>query len=197
MRPIDQAKRDELVRKALEHLGRAGLADFSLRGLAAELGTSARMLVHYFGSKESLLALALAEHRRVMLAAVTTEAAGDDLAAAVERAWQGMASAEQRPYYALMFQLLAASLAEDLPYIDQARESIAAWVDRVAAALGGDRIRATVIASGLKGILLDFMVTGDRERADAAARQLAGAVCDATPPGRRDRRSGAGTAASR
>lgn len=172
MRPIDQAKRDELVRRTLDHLGRAGLADFSLRGLAAELGTSARMLVHYFGNKENLLSLAFAEHRRVMLAAVSAQPAANQLPAAAERAWRGMSSVEQRPYYAVMFQLLAASLAEEHPYAEQARESIMAWVDQVADLLGGDRVRATVVASGLKGILLDFMVTGDRERADLAARQL-------------------------
>jgi AcrR family transcriptional regulator len=173
VRPIDQAKRDELVRQTLDHLGRTGLADFSLRGLAAELGTSARMLVHYFGSKENLLSLAFAEHRRAMLSAVAAAGvAGDELPAVAERAWQGMSSAGQRPYYAVMFQLLAASLAQDHPYAEQARESIMTWVDQVAALLGGDRVRATVVASGLKGILLDFMATGDRERADAAARHL-------------------------
>jgi hypothetical protein len=37
-------------------LARTGLVDTSLRSLAAEMGTSARMLVYYFGSDEFLLA---------------------------------------------------------------------------------------------------------------------------------------------
>jgi AcrR family transcriptional regulator len=54
-RPIDHAKREELLAAAGSVLARTGVTDTSLRTLAAEMGTSARMLVYYFGSKERLI----------------------------------------------------------------------------------------------------------------------------------------------
>jgi AcrR family transcriptional regulator len=53
-RSMDLAKREELLAAAGAVLARTGLAETSLRSLAAEMGTSARMLVYYFGSKEHL-----------------------------------------------------------------------------------------------------------------------------------------------
>jgi AcrR family transcriptional regulator len=49
------AKSDELLGQIIEIVRRTGLAGFSLDILAAELGTSSRMLLYYFGSKDELL----------------------------------------------------------------------------------------------------------------------------------------------
>src|SRR5437588_11165036 len=46
--------RDRLLDAAIDHVAQNGLGDLSLRGLAAALGTSHRMLIHHFGSKERL-----------------------------------------------------------------------------------------------------------------------------------------------
>jgi AcrR family transcriptional regulator len=54
-RPVDHVKREELLASAAAILARTGVVDTSLRSLAAEMGTSARMLVYYFGSKEHLI----------------------------------------------------------------------------------------------------------------------------------------------
>jgi AcrR family transcriptional regulator len=54
-RPIAHAKREKLLVAAGSVLARTGVTDTSLRTLAAEMGTSARMLVYYFGSKEQLI----------------------------------------------------------------------------------------------------------------------------------------------
>jgi AcrR family transcriptional regulator len=54
-RPIDHAKREELLAAAGSVFARKGVTDTSLRTLAAEIGISARMLVYYFGSKEQLI----------------------------------------------------------------------------------------------------------------------------------------------
>jgi len=175
MRPVDQRRRAELIEATLDHLGRHGLDDFSLRGLAAELGTTARMLVHYFGSKDELLTQAFAAHRRRMLDAARPVAA-DDLAGAARASWRTMTAAEHRGHYTVMFQIMTASLAEGHPYRETARRSVLDWVDetaRLLVARGRDertaRNEATVLVSGLKGIVLDLLVTGDRERCEAAA----------------------------
>ncbi len=47
--------RDRLLAAAVEQAMRGGIADLSLRELAAAIGTSHRMLLYHFGSREGLL----------------------------------------------------------------------------------------------------------------------------------------------
>lgn len=47
--------RERLLAAAVEHVAAHGVGDLSLRRLAAALGTSHRMLVYHFGSREGLL----------------------------------------------------------------------------------------------------------------------------------------------
>ena len=47
--------RERLLAAAVDYAAEHGLADLSLRTLAAALGTSHRMLIFHFGSKEGLL----------------------------------------------------------------------------------------------------------------------------------------------
>ncbi|MGW5309637.1 TetR family transcriptional regulator [Nocardia thailandica] len=178
-------RRDEILDATLADFARHGLVDFTLRGLAGRIGTSARMLVHYFGTREQLLAAAFAEHRRRMrdqLAAVPDRAPADTAAAA----WSGMTAPEQQGHFTVMFHLLAAGLTPDAPERPTAGEAVLAWVDYATDLLvaagrppGPARVDATVLASGLKGILLDRLVTGDVARCDAAAHRLIGAVVSA------------------
>src|SRR6266567_7603171 len=56
--PVNSASRparDRLLRAAVAHVAADGLHDTSLRELAAAIGTSHRMLIYHFGSKEGLL----------------------------------------------------------------------------------------------------------------------------------------------
>src|SRR5215468_10129451 len=46
--------RQRLLDRAIEHVAGHGIGDLSLRAMAAALGTSHRMLIHHFGSKEGL-----------------------------------------------------------------------------------------------------------------------------------------------
>ncbi|MBC6446757.1 TetR/AcrR family transcriptional regulator [Actinokineospora xionganensis] len=173
MRQPNQARRDELVARTLDYLAEHGLAEFTLRGLAAELDTSARMLVHYFGTRENLLDQAFDEHRARAVTAIQA-AKGDSAAAAV--AWDTMSDPANRGHYVVLFHLLAAGLT-DGPYTAVARHAVTDWIDEVTHLLDdrdNPRADATVLVSGLKGILLDLLVTGDRDRCAAAAHRLIG-----------------------
>jgi AcrR family transcriptional regulator len=48
------SRRTELLHRAVDRVLEHGLSELSLRALAAELGTSHRMLIHHFGSKQAL-----------------------------------------------------------------------------------------------------------------------------------------------
>ena len=47
--------RERLLAAAVEQARQGGIADLSLRELAAAIGTSHRMLLYHFGSREGLL----------------------------------------------------------------------------------------------------------------------------------------------
>ena len=54
-------RKDQLIDRAIDYLLKNGLAGLSLRPLAAGIGTSARLLVLHFGSKEGLIEEVLGE----------------------------------------------------------------------------------------------------------------------------------------
>ena len=49
------APRDKLLSAVVEHFAEHGIGDTSLRGIAEAVGTSHRMLIYHFGSREGLL----------------------------------------------------------------------------------------------------------------------------------------------
>ena len=54
-RTADEARRAELLDRAVDYVTRHGLADLSLRPLAKAVRSSPRGLLYYFGSKEELI----------------------------------------------------------------------------------------------------------------------------------------------
>ena len=64
------ARREELLEKAYEFVLEHGLADLSLRPLAQAIGSSPRVLLYLFESKDGLVRELLARARRDELAAL-------------------------------------------------------------------------------------------------------------------------------
>ena len=58
-RTPDLERRQELLDRIVDYLAVHGLAQATLRPMAAALGVSINRLVHHFGSKDELLAAAL------------------------------------------------------------------------------------------------------------------------------------------
>lgn len=54
-----ELKRQQILNKIADHLLASGMKDSSLRHLAAAIGTSDRMLLHYFSDKEELMSAVL------------------------------------------------------------------------------------------------------------------------------------------
>ncbi len=52
----DTSRRDEVAQAATDYVLEHGLVGLSLRPMAAELGTSDRMLLYHFASKDDLVA---------------------------------------------------------------------------------------------------------------------------------------------
>ena len=68
--------REKLLDAAIDHIATRGISDLSLRELAAAIGTSHRMLIHHFGSREALwveVIRAVEERQRALLAEVVPD----------------------------------------------------------------------------------------------------------------------------
>lgn len=187
-RPLDTARRAELLDQTMRYAARHGIAELSLRPLAAALGTSSRMLVHYFGTKEDLIGQALTATRPDVPALLDLHAEREHSPAeAAARLWSDLSTGgEQEPRVRLLLEVMALALTQPQRYGEHAVQAVQAWVDPLARALeaaGHDRraaeARATVLVSGLRGLALDRYLTGDRRRTDDAADRL---IAAATAP---------------
>jgi AcrR family transcriptional regulator len=176
------ARRAQLLDRFVDHLLDHGFSGLSLRPAAAAVGTSARMLVHHFGSKENLLTQALAVARAREIEAVAANrfqpmSSFDELFRA---SWQRLASADYRRFLQLSYEVLAVALRDRRRYRSFLEHLTEEWrrpfADAIAG-LGFERAVAetvsTAYTAALRGLLIDLMVTGDRARVEAAVALVA------------------------
>lgn len=179
MSPTPVSARDELLDRAVAWFAAHGIGDTSMRTLAAELGTSGRMLHYHFGSREGLLAAVVERVERgeqAVLAAYLAET--DDPFAAGARFWPHVAEAAQT--FAPLFFELSAHAMHGREYAAPLRQWLTTgWVDEVVAALvaaglpadqAADRARLAVATT--RGLLLELAITGDRAAADRAMAEF-------------------------
>ncbi|MET8833134.1 TetR family transcriptional regulator [Micromonospora sp. NPDC004540] len=171
------ARRDELLERAYRYALAHGLAELSLRPLAAAIGSSPRVLLFLFGSKDQLVRALLGRARADELAALrrAREAGGaDDFAAAVRTTWGWLVDPAHRPMLVLWVQAYARSLGEpDGPWTGFARQTVEDWLGLLAE-VGGDDTGDGDPALGLavlRGALLDLLATGDAERTTAVVER--------------------------
>lgn len=159
----------------------------SLRALAAQVGTSHRMLLYHFGSVEGLLAAAVSEveHRQRAhlqhLAAFEQGRPALSLAELAQALWEHVAAEQLWPLERLFFALYARLLEQGRE--DQAAALVAGWLEPVEALLTAHGVpperapaQARLGLAVTRGLLLDLLATGDRAGADAAHRAYVSAL---------------------
>ena len=172
----DQDPRSRLLDDVIAHAGVHGLADTSLRQLAEGVGTSHRMLIHHFGSKEQLLVAVVHEvERRQRDALVDLGRETDDMAELGRLFWERLADPELAPLERLFFELSSQALLERPWARDFLDGIVEDWIGPVAELLGAEgldaataRARARLSVAVSRGLLLDLLATGDRAGVDAA-----------------------------
>lgn len=182
-RPSDPERRSATLSRATDYVLAHGLAGLSLRPLAAALGTSTRMLLYDFGSKEKLISEVLAEARRRLgeLYADSIDAAGLTRAEIVRAVWTWLTDAAQGPYLRLFFQVHVDAMTRPEAYADGGAPLIIDWVGFFGARGRADRIdpeTATLMIGAVRGLLLDRLTTGDAERTDRALDRFAELIDD-------------------
>jgi AcrR family transcriptional regulator len=176
--PVSSARREELLEAAYRFVLARGLAGMSLRPLAAAVGSSPRVLLFLFGSKDSLVRALLARARADEVGLLRR--LGDDPPVGLTRAgaeiWGWLADPEHRGLLRLWLESYARSLVEpDGPWGGFALATVRDWLALLASAqaprerdsAAGLR-RRTLVLAVLRGALLDLLADGDVDRTTAA-----------------------------
>jgi AcrR family transcriptional regulator len=175
-RAPDLERRQELLDAVVKEVAARGIGDRSLRDVAAAVGTSHRMLLHHFGSRNELL-LAIVdevEHRqRALLPELPTEPA-----AATAAMWANLRLPELRPFERLFFECYARGVQGEQPFARMLPGAVDAWLADAGAA---DPALARLGLAVMRGLLLDLVATEDRTGVDAAAQVFVDLIRGAGP----------------
>ncbi len=185
-----RSARDRLLAGAMEHVSEHGVGGLSLRSLATALGTSHRMLIYHFGSREGLLIEVIHAVEQQQRAALADMPLDPDVSPAdsMRRLWQQVSDPSLWPNERLFFEVYAQALQGSphaLPLLDGI---VDLWVDpltEIAVARGQPeaeaRAEARLGVAVVRGLLLDLLATGDREAVDAAMERFIAAFAPAGP----------------
>ena len=167
------SRREELLDRVTDHVLEHGLIGLTLRPLAAAIGTSDRMLIYHFGSRDGLVSAVVARAGDRATAYVDALPAAPSVRSAVNRLWAAYGEEPLAQCLDVYVQAAASGLFGSEPYLSEARASNARWTTALRAYLGRSgapprrvaRI-ATLVDSALYGFHLDLAT----DSADELAR---------------------------
>lgn len=173
---MTQAKQ-AMIQAMVGHVLQHGVADASLRPLARAAGTSDRMLIYHFGSKQALIAELLtalaAMYGETLDAQITARAASRkaclDQLAAISR------SAQMRPAMRVWMEILAAAAAGESAYRAVGDTIIGQLLDWIAAHLPADDPDPAAAAQSILVMIEGAIVLDLAGRSDVADAALAAA----------------------
>jgi AcrR family transcriptional regulator len=181
-------RRQELLERSYAYVLAHGLVDMSLRPLAKAVGSSPRVLLFLFGSKDGLVRALLARAREDELKLLVDLREHDQagLYQVAGELWRWLAAPAHRGVLILWTESYARALAEpEGPWGGFAAATVEDWLALLADAQpphrrqtgAGERERTVVLAL-LRGGLLDLLATGDELRTTAALNRVLSALSD-------------------
>jgi AcrR family transcriptional regulator len=175
-RTVDERRRVELLDRIVDYVLSSGLADLSLRPLAKAVGSSPRVLLYYFGSKEELVTEILVragERQRDVFAKLPKNPQSYE--ETLRAAWKIVSAPEREPIFRLFFETYGLALQNRkrfARFLDRVVENWLAYLEAPAIRNGYSRkdarALATVMIAGFRGFMLDLCATRDRKRVDRA-----------------------------
>lgn len=178
-RAVGGDARQRLLAEVVEDLARHGIGHRSLREIAASVGTSHRMLLYHFGSREGLVAAVVgaveADQRATLRALAEEVGSPGELVMAL---WARVCSPELRPFVRLFFETVAAGVAPEGDGVPEAgAEMTRPWLedsDEVAAVLGTtvDPVEVRLGIAVTRGLLIDVLATGEVGPATASLERF-------------------------
>lgn len=167
-------RKQELVDATIAYLLQHGLADLSLRPLAKAAGSSARLLIYHFGSKERLLAEvleALQGRLRNSFSELLAVRAGEDGEPPLKTFWKWATAKRNFASLRLLYELQILAAQNPASYGRYLRRNSREWIELVQTALPAEErsaALATLLVAVFDGLFLELMSTGDRRRTSEA-----------------------------
>ncbi len=144
-----------------------GVGGRPLRELADAVGTSHRMLLHHFGSRDELLLAVVDEVERRQMA-LLSELMADDTGFATM--WEHLRRPELRALERLFFECYARGAQGETPFTTMLPGAVDRWLSLTRSA--GDPALARLGLAVMRGLLLDLAGTNDDAGVDAAAQHF-------------------------
>lgn len=183
------ARQDELLELAYQYVLAHGLADMSLRPLAKAIGSSPRVLLFLYGSKDALIRALLDRARADELAAIDAfkEVEGAGLADSARQVWDWLSAPDHRLLLGLWVEAYARSLVDPAgPWAGFAAQTVQDWLGLLASRQPPARrdspagaAERTAVLSVLRGAMLDLLATGNLARTTESVMFLLGALREA------------------
>jgi AcrR family transcriptional regulator len=177
----EQGPKARLLEATMAYVAQNGVSELSLRQVAAAIGTSHRMLVYHFGSKDGLLVELVREIEQRQLSAVRAlfSDPGVSVSHLMRQSWSRLADPVMWPQERLFFEVYghavqgrphAAALLNDV--VDAWLEPLAAILQREGLAKAEAVAEARLAVAVTRGLLLDLLATEDRDAADQAMERF-------------------------
>jgi AcrR family transcriptional regulator len=173
----DNAPRERLLEQAIDYVAANGMSEVSLRGLAKALGTSHRMLIFHFGSKEGLWVeiVRTVEQRQRELLGQTLPDSTVPIGEAMRAWWKHISDPSLWPNERLFFEVYGQAL-QGRPHTAELLDGIVEdWLGpiteinlRLGIPPAAARAHARLGVAATRGLLLDLLATGDTAGVDAA-----------------------------
>jgi len=188
-----QDRRTALLADVTEHVLAHGLIGLTLRPVAAAIGTSDRMLIYHFGSRDGLVSAVVGEVNDRAVAAVDALPAARSVRSGVNALWEAYQEAPLRALTSAYYQAAVSGMLGEEPMLTDARESNGRWAEAlrrylVRCGTPPRRVRrvAALVDAGLSGFSLD-LATDSPEWLAAGVDDLARAAQELAGPARRPR----------
>ena len=172
--------KERLLQAAMQYVADNGVADLSLRKLAAAIGTSHRMLIYHFGSKEGLLIeiiRSVEEQQRDQLAAFDVDPAVSENEA-MRRMWKHLSDPSMWPSERLFYEMYGQALQARPHTVDFLSGIVESWLEPAAAMRRAQGVPENVLLAQARldvaltrGLILDLLATRDQAGTDAVVEQ--------------------------
>jgi AcrR family transcriptional regulator len=182
-RPTDPHRHATTLARATDYVLEHGLAGLSLRPLATALGTSTRMLLYDFESKEQLIGEVLTEARRreaqLLADMQNASAPGTTDADTLRAVWDWLTAEERAPFLRLFFEVYVDAMAHPERYAEGGRPMVGDWLDFLGSRWKPkplDPATSSLYIAVVRGLLLDRLTSPDPERTDRALERFAASL---------------------
>ena len=165
-------RRTELLDGCIGYFLTHGVADLSLRPLGAAVGSSARLLIYHFGSKEGLITAVMEEiQARAQASFSTAGGTPPSDPGPMATFWAWLTHPDNLPTTRLLFEIQVLALRNPEAYGAYLSENSSNWMALILEMMPPSRearSMATLSAAVMDGLLLEYLSTGDLARTTAA-----------------------------